>query len=377
MKKVLQRILAIACMVALTVAVLPAAGLRADDKPGKPKISVKAVNDTDVEITIGKTDGAAGYEIWITSDCGYVGYKNENYFYGEYSYEKNPGDYINAATIEEDGTEVRTVTIKNLSKASVSVKVRAYKGEHYMDGQKDNDPWNYGDFSKAKKVKVTAQKKGYKTSYNFSKVKKGDTIKFGTYEQSYPVDGKDPIEWVVLEKIKDEILVMSKYALECLPYNTKCKGITWEKCTLRKWLNEKFYKAAFNKAEKAMIKKTKVQNKDNPEHETQGGNDTKDKVFLLSHEDILKESYGFNTYIYAYDINRECAASEYAGAQGASLGIDKSCLWWLRSPGSDIPGDKSDNAEVVYSSGMVSDIGQEVDLNHASVRPVMVLKLKS
>ena len=37
--------------------------------------------------------------------------------------------------------------------------------------------------------------------------------------QDYPVDGKDPIEWVVLDKTEDSIFVMSKYALDCLPYN--------------------------------------------------------------------------------------------------------------------------------------------------------------
>ena len=334
-------------MAALAVAVLPATGLRAAHlRPAVPKISVKAVNGTDVEITIGKTRGADGYEVWITSDCGYRGYKWKSREYGQYvdfgnyDYDYTPGDYINAATVDKDGTAVRTVTIKKLSKSSVSVKVRAYEGDYATDYKS----CIYGDFCKEKTVKVTAQKKGYKTSYDFSKVKKGDTIKFGTYEQDYPVNGKDPIEWVVLDKTNSEILVMSKYALDCLPYNHWNSSVQWKKSSLREWLNEKFINAAFNKTEKSMIRKTTVSNKGNPVYGTSGGEDTKDKVFLLSVEEVLNKSYGFDSDYEANDINRRCAPTKYAVVQGVyqmkdadkahSTADNKAtCEWLLRSPG--------------------------------------------
>ena len=386
MRKIIQRIIAITCMVVLTVAFLPSIGLRAaDNKPGTPSITVKAVNGTDVNVTIGKTSGADGYEVWITSDCGYTGYKTFNWSYGEYNYIDNPCDYINAATVDKDGTAVRTVTIKNLSKTSVSIKVRAYVGTHYIDGYNDNYPSIYGEFSKAKTVKVTAQKKGYKSSYNFSKVKKGDTIKFGTYEQDYPVNGKDPIEWVVLDKTKTGIVVMSKYALDCLLYNTEKTDVTWETCTLRKWLNEKFYNVAFNKTEKAMIRKTTVHNNDNIYYGTEGGNDTKDKVFLLSIEDVLKASYGFDTDRSVSDINRRCSPSRYAVAQGAYQyqGTDENhnttdnegaCYWMLRSPGF-----RNRRVAGVNDDGIVNDYGFDVGsvFNRYAVRPVLFLNLKS
>ncbi len=391
MKKVLQRIIVIVCMMVMTVAVFPATGMRAAYfRPKAPKISVKAVNGTDVEITIGKTEGADGYEVWITSDCGYTGYKDYNLIFGGYDYDYYPGDYINAATVEKDGTAVRTVTIKNLSKASVSIKVRAYYGTHYTDGfnynkRKDYDGnicTTYGGFSKAKTVKVTAQEKGYKSSYDFSEVKKGDTIKFGTYEQDYPVDGKDPIEWAVLDKTEDSIFVMSKYALDCLPYNKVWSYETWQSCTLREWLNEKFYNAAFNETEKTMIRETTVRNKDNPYYGTWGGKGTKDKVFLLSTKEAKQESYGFDTHRDASDINRRCAPSRYAVAQGAccyAIAADNeaTCDWWLRSPGMD-----NDFATFVGSEGGIGYRGVSVGYGASigsdlAVRPVMVLDLKS
>ena len=393
MKKILQRIPAIACVVALTVSVLPATGLRAmrmEKKiPGTPSITVKAVNGTDVKVTIGKTKDAYGYEVWITSDCGYGDYKNENHSFGEYNYCNIPGDYINAATVEEDGSAVRTVTIKNLSISRVSVKVRAFSDAetHYTDARRDNDSDLYGEFSYPKTVKVTAQKKGYKSSYDFSKVKKGDTIKFGTYEQDYPVNGKDPIEWVVLDKTENNIVVVSKYALDCLPYNTEYTDVTWETCSLREWLNGKFYNAAFNKTEKAMISKTTVRNNDNTYYpKAKGGNDTKDKVFLLSYEDVINESYGFNTDDEAYDINRRCAPSKYAVAQGLNECIvpirtnkkrytaDKkgAVKWWLRTPGRS-----GYYAEYVRDEGDVEFGGGYVSYGLDAVRPALVLKLKS
>jgi hypothetical protein len=295
---------------------------------------------------------------------------------------------------------VRTVTIKNLSKASVSIKVRAYSGTHYTDGFNYNKRSNngerqnictYGGFSKAKTVKVTAQEKGYKSSYDFSEVKKGDTIKFGTYEQDYPVDGKDPIEWVVLDKTEDSIFVMSKYALDCLPYNKVYANVTWQFCTLREWLNEKFYNVAFNETEKTMIRETTVRNKDNPDYGTWGGYDTKDKVFLLSTKEAKKESYGFDTHRDAADINRRCAPSRYAVAQGArqydvlnsiyaiTADNEATCKWWLRSPGM-----VNSFATCVGAGGGFSYRGIYVGRGDAvgsgsdlAVRPVMVLDLKS
>ena len=402
MKKVLQRIIVIVCMMVMTVAVFPATGMRAAYfRPKAPKISVKAVNGTDIEITIGKTEGADGYEVWITSDCGYTGYKDYNFIFGDYDYDYYPGDYINAATVEKDGTAVRTVTIKNLSKASVSIKVRAYSGTHYTDGFNFNrrktystdydHTLTYGGFSRAKTVKVNAQEKGYKSSYDFSEVKKGDTIKFGTYEQDYPVDGKDPIEWVVLDKTEESIFVMSKYALDCLPYNKVYAKVTWQFCTLREWLNEKFYNVAFNETEKTMIRETTVRNKDNPDYGTRGGYDTKDKVFLLSTKEAKKESYGFDTHRDAADINRRCAPSRYAVAQGArqydvlyniyaiTADNEATCDWWLRSPGMI-----NSFATCVGAGGGFSYRGIYVGRGDAvgsgsdfAVRPVMVLDLKS
>ncbi|MDD6035308.1 MAG: DUF6273 domain-containing protein [Lachnospiraceae bacterium] len=52
-----------------------------------------------------------------------------------------------------------------------------------------------------------------------------------------------------------------------------------------RWLNSDFYRTAFSEKERASIAETLVRNADNPEYGTEGGNDTRDKVFLLSIEE--------------------------------------------------------------------------------------------
>ncbi len=383
-KNLLQRVVAGLALICVAIGLLPAGLASADEnEPGTPSISVKLVNGTDAKITIGKTADVDFYEVWVTSDCGYMGYKNENYDHPYEYNDDNPGNYINAAKVEMDGTAVRSVTLKNLIKGKVSVKVRGVKYMYFPDGRlKTSDYWYYGDFSKAKTVTVKSSKTGYKTSYNFSKTKKGDIIKFGSYEQDYPVNGKDPIEWVVLDKKKDGILVMSKYALDCLPYNTEFVYTTWAECTLREWLNKKFYNAAFNSIEKKMIKTTAVKNDDNPYYGTEGGKDTKDKVFLLSLSEIVNTKYGFDSDRYAYDINRRCAPTDYAVAQGAwqHSGSDTDgytaedffCWWWLRSPGY-----YCNYAAHVFDIGFVIAFGYDVWRGDDAVRPVLFINLKS
>ena len=95
----------------------------------------------------------------------------------------------------------------------------------------------------------------------------GDIIEFGAYEQdNEKSNGKEPIEWQVLAKEDNKILVISKYALDAKPYNTEFENVTWETCTLRTWLNETFLDEAFSKAEKSMIQTTEVSADKNPDY---------------------------------------------------------------------------------------------------------------
>ena len=203
----------------------------------------------------------------------------------------------------------------------------------------------------------------------------GSIFIFGTYEQDNDTtNGKEPIEWIILDKRDDGSLVlMSKYALDSKPYNTEDTGVTWETCTLRKWLNEDFYKAAFSAQEQAKIVPVTLENEDNP-WGTTGGKATTDKVWLLSINEACNDFS--NDKVYSYftdDASRMCAPTKYAVAQGASQSFTYTvdgvgaCWWWLRSLGDSRP------AACVLSGGYVINFGSYVYVGFSSVRPVVVV----
>ena len=331
-----------------------------------PTIKVKSISKgTGVKVTIFKTKDAEGFEVFAYGS---------GTAYGEYKYVSD--DYQKVAEVTKNGNAKRTVTIKSLPTGSYKIKVRSYNSKKY-------GTMTYSEFSKEKSVKLKEAANGYKDSYDFSKVKKGDVIKFGAYEQDGNFsNGKEPIEWIVLEKTKKNVFVVSKYALDCLPYNynNDYTSLTWEECTLRKWLNDKFYANAFNKTEKGMIKTTTVENYDNAVYGTAGGNDTKDKVFLLSQLEMINSDYGFDESYDAYDVNRRCAPTAYAIAQGTyadsyyqtSYG-ENTCWWWLRSPGYE-----AGSVCRVYSDGGVGSLGIiYYDFVGSGVRPALYINLNS
>ena len=193
----------------------------------------------------------------------------------------------------------------------------------------------------------------------------GDIIVFGAYEQDNNTsNGKEDIEWLVLAKEDNKILVISDKALDCKPYNQSRDYVTWETCSLRNWLNNDFINAAFTAEERAMIPTVTVSADMNPEYNTNPGNATKDKVFLLS---IVEAEKYFTS-----DEARKCVPTEYAISNGASTsdsytkGGKATCLWWLRSPGFD-----QFIAAYVNYFGPALRYGRSVGNVSNSVRPAM------
>ena len=177
-----------------------------------------------------------------------------------------------------------------------------------------------------KKVKKTIKievKAVEPATVELNSAKVGDTVLFGSYEQdNKKTNGKEKIEWIVLEKQQNKILVISRYGLDCQPYNDIYENVTWESCTLRSWLNNEFIETAFSKDEQRMVAETIIENADNIVYGTEGGEDTLDKVFLLSVDEVRK--------YFPTDESRKCKPTEYAKINGV---WDEYCFWWLRSPG--------------------------------------------
>ena len=192
----------------------------------------------------------------------------------------------------------------------------------------------------------------------------GDIIVFGTYEQDNDItNGKEDIEWLVLAKKGNRILVISDKALDRQPYNSSRTRVTWETCTLRKWLNNDFINAAFYAEERAKIPTVTVSADSNLKYNTNPGNTTKDKVFLLS---IVEAEKYFTS-----DEARMCIPTEYVISNVSTSDEytkdGKATCWWrLRSPGA-----LQYYAAKVDFDGDVDEFGIDVDYDIGGVRPAL------
>ncbi len=191
----------------------------------------------------------------------------------------------------------------------------------------------------------------------------GSTVQFGNYEQDNIIhNGKENVEWVVLEKTENALLVISKNALDCIPYNETNTEITWESSSLRTWLNNDFMHTAFSDAESKHIESTVVSAEKSPKFDTDSGTDTQDQVFLLSASEAEK--------YFGSSSERRCKCTAYAKEQGASSDSKLHCWWWLRSPG-----ESSLNAACVFTDGSLNYDGNIVNRDIGCVRPALWINL--
>lgn len=191
------------------------------------------------------------------------------------------------------------------------------------------------------------------------------TIEFGRYPQASKNENA-LIEWLVLKNDGSKALLISKYALDCQQYNTSDRNVTWETCTLRKWLNGAFFNNAFSVDEQKQILSTTV----TPDYSTDPGNNTKDRVFLLSIAEAEK--------YFGSDSTRQCQGTVYCYAQGAYKARNGNCWWWLRSLSSP-HSFNFDNRYAFYafSHGKVSREGSSADYDRIAVRPALWIDLGS
>ena len=267
------------------------------------------------------------------------------------------GDYDSAYALLEEIGDKETIASNKYDRAIKYIDSGDYKTACIL-----LNGLSYRDSAEKLKSAKQAQIKNAKV---------GDIVYFGTYEQDNDTsNGKENIEWRVLAKENSRVLVISDKALDCQPYNSSyTEEVTWENCSLRKWLNGTFLNKAFSTEEQAQIQNTTVSADNNPQYSTNPGNATTDKVFLLSINEV--EKY-FNS-----DEARKCAPTAYAKAQGASTSDTfktpsgaATCWWWLRSPGDD-----QSSAAYVYFGGDVFELGNYVFSGLNAVRPAMWISI--
>ena len=225
-------------------------------------------------------------------------------------------------------------------------------------------------------------------SYYFN----GEYVVFGKYEQDGDLsNGPEPIEWVILEDDDEKMFLISRYILDCHTYQPEQEDVTWETCELRAWLNSDFYDAAFSPAAQQRILTTSVSTSGNEFWETDGGNDTQDKMFCLSLDEVWKYyemQRWFDEVQIGFGGDLITDMTQYAEDNGADHytieqeefermmiyeGYDKDVIgkssggWWLRTPGHE-----ADWACIIsYKGNMGWSSDSYVNFGRMGVRPAM------
>jgi hypothetical protein len=190
----------------------------------------------------------------------------------------------------------------------------------------------------------------------------GNKIEFGKYE------------WHVLDVREDKALIITEDVVEQRQYHDKYTDITWETCDLRKYLNGEF----LGKFDSERIATTINKNADNLWYGSNGGDDTQDKIFLLSLEEV--DYYFGNSGDYTNKRRKDgngksksdgyYLSNNYDSSRVAKNGKGEACWWWLRSPG--IHGIR---AAGVGGGGRVRVSGSGVSYYYGGVRPALCLAL--
>ena len=195
-------------------------------------------------------------------------------------------------------------------------------------------------------------------------VKAGDKVYFGNYYINSK-DVKEPVLWQVLESDGQKALLITDYGVDNHCYHTEDTEITYENSSVRAFLNNELFENMFDESQKAAVIETEISNTPNVEYgnNTPAGNDTKDKLFLLSIDEAR--------YLFADNKSRRMGVTPYC----KSLMSDspaKNYGWWLRSPGESM-----DTASTVVFDGYVRFSGHKVNFftNTYVIRPAVYVDL--
>ena len=143
-----------------------------------------------------------------------------------------------------------------------------------------------------------------------------------------------------------------------------------EHSVIRQWLNTDYYNS-FLADDRVRIAETRITNADNPWYGTPGGNDTTDRIFLLSLEEVV-QYFGDSGQLGNRPDDKWWIDDQYNSARIARDANGTASWWWLRSPG-----DYSSFAAIVYDDGFLYLTGSLVDHSSCGVRPALWLNLES
>ena len=199
-----------------------------------------------------------------------------------------------------------------------------------------------------------------------------DDVEYKNIDDHYFV--VEPIKWKVLEKKDGKSLLFPLFGLDCVPYHDSLENTYWSDSSLRAWLNEDFLNEAFSEG-KDRIEECKVINENNFYFDTACGETTRDKVFLLSEQEVFTTGnaakYGFACSDAISDPARQIKPTRYALARGAwESTTSGNGFWMLRTNGYN-----NSNAVYIGDTGDIFNRGIPITCKDAIVMPALWCEL--
>ena len=213
-----------------------------------------------------------------------------------------------------------------------------------------------------------------------------DSIYLGAYQQSNDGNGgynKDSVKWQVLSNEEDKLFLFADTILDIKDYNdekdeTPDRNIYWSECSLREWLNDEFINTAFSENENMAISQTvittpkfDIPNGSSQEVGSTGDEETTDKVFLLSVNDVKNDAYFQGEWTGGqFGSGKKSFLPSYTTDYVKGITGSEGNHYWLRDPGKSYETGKYSEqfthfdsaAEILYGTGTVFDSGLEVSL---------------
>ena len=373
-----NRLLALACVCLLILVVLLIAAYIRKDRQIQPQVSATK------EPAVSTTQGPTSVPVVISEETQTVKPEETQEAKPEATQTVKPDK---AQAVKPEATQAvkpeETQAVKpEATQAVKSDKAQAVKPEETQAVKPDKAQAVKPEQTQSAKPKETSVPAGAQadkhepqtTEYDEqlkAKIRIGDLYMLGAYEQNNEKkNGSEEIEWIVLAKDDEGLLLISRYVLDCIPYSQSKQSVNWKNSFLRSWMNGTFYEKAFSEEEKNSILLRTQDNPSNPQYGTPGCEATSDRIFALSEQEAKQ---------YLTDENRNTVGTAYARAQGAKFRKEsgsKQVYWWLRTPG------KNNQMAMITSVGknaldyVGNSVGEKFSdgrKNNTGVRPALWL----
>ncbi len=192
-----------------------------------------------------------------------------------------------------------------------------------------------------------------------SQAKVGDVVTFGRYDTNPVNIGTERLQWIVLQKEENRLMLITKEGIAGSVYHQKHEEVSWEESDLCVFLNDTLYDEIFSRYEEDIIV-------DNP--------DSGDRLSLLSETEV--ETF------FADDKSRQLSITDVARSKGTNVNSAskanswdmkgyRSSWWWLR-------GSKESfiTAPIVTEDGVILTDEKYVNKPNGAIRPVVFVQVK-